>query len=261
MQPKHITCHYQGRLGNLMFEIATTLAAAWKNNAIPVFPKTYDSYYHDLPAFENYIWPMLHQFNQYDNNKNRILFKEYHEGADFQYKPITIEHNTKLVGWFTSSLYFDEYRDKIIDLFSTNQEYINNLADNIRRKYPERQFVSVHVRRTDYVTDYKWDLPLSYYEQAATHFDNPIYVIFSDDMEWCKQNLSFMNEKVFVQDKDYLELLLMGKFDAHISANSTFSAMGIILGDRDKTKKVIAPKQWSPVVHNKDIQEKHWILI
>lgn len=257
--PQYITCNFQGRLGNLMFEIAATLAAAWKHNITPVFPNWHDDYYKDLPAFQNYILPMLHQFYQYD--KKRINFKEYHESGDFQYKPIVIEENTKLIGWFTSSLYFDEYRDKIIDIFSTNQEYVNALAQNIMSKYPGREFVSVHVRRTDYVTDYKWDLPLNYYEEAAKQFENPIYVIFSDDPDWCREHLSFMKEKIFVTDKDYLELLLMGKFNAHIAANSTFSSMGIILGDRNKNKKVIAPKIWSPVVHNKDIQEKHWILI
>lgn len=259
MQPKYVTCNFQGRLGNLIYEIMATLAAGWKNNAAPVFPKRYNDYYKDLPAFMNYILPILEQFYQYE--PRRTNFKEYHEGADFQYKPIIIEENIKLVGYFTSSLYFEEYREKLIDIFSTNQEYINSLANNIKSKYPGREFVSVHVRRTDYVTDYKWDLPLSYYHEAIKHFNNPIYVIFSDDHDWCRHYLDFMNEKVFIQDKDYLELLLMGKMDAHISANSTFSAMGIILGDKHKTKKVIAPKIWSPVVHNKDIQEKHWILI
>jgi hypothetical protein len=53
----------------------------------------------------------------------------------------------------------------------------------------------------------------------------------------------------------------MGRFDAHICANSTFSAMGIILGDRKKNKKVIAPKVWVNKTYNQDIQEKHWVLI
>lgn len=259
MNSKYITCNFQGRLGNLIYEIACMLATAWRNNCTPVFSKRNNDYYKDLPAFQNYISPLLEQFYQYD--ERRIKFKEHHEAGDFQYKPIEITENIKLFGFFTSSLYWDDYREKIIDIFSTNQEYVNSLAENIMRKYPGRQFVSVHVRRTDYVTDYKWDLPIAYYEIASLQFENPIYVIFSDDTEWCKQNLDFMKEKVFVSDKDYIELLLMGKFHAHIIANSTFSAWGVILGDKDKTKKIIAPKTWSPVVHNQHIQEKHWILI
>lgn len=264
METKYITCLFQGRMGNLMYEIACTLAAAWRSGATPVFPRKINDYYKDIPAFQNYISPLLEQFSQYDDRK--IKFREYHEGADFKYKPIEILHNTKLVGYFTTSLYWDDYRENIIDIFSTHQPYVNDLANNIMRKYPGREFVSVHVRRTDYVTDYKWDLPLNYYEQAATHFEKPIYVIFSDDPEWCKQNLAFMQEKVFVSDKDYIELLLMGKFHAHIAANSTFSAMGIILGDKHKTKKVIAPKICDMKKHNgefikQEMQEKHWILI
>lgn len=259
MQPKYITCNFQGRLGNLMYEIAATLAAAWRNDATPVFPSRAHDYYRNLPAFEQYISPLLEQFYQY--NSRRMKFTEYHEPADYHYEEIKADNNLILHGYFTTSMHWDEYRDKIIDLFSTNQEYVNTLAENIISKYPGREFVSVHVRRTDYVTDYQWDLPLSYYEQAAAQFENPIFVIFSDDPDWCKENLSFLKEKVFITDKDYLELLLMGKFHAHIIANSTFSAWGAMLGDRNRAKKVIAPKVWSPVKHNQNIQEKHWILI
>jgi hypothetical protein len=55
--------------------------------------------------------------------------------------------------------------------------------------------------------------------------------------------------------------LMMGKCDAHIIANSTFSAWGAMLGDRDCNKKVIAPRLWCPTEFNKDIFEPHWILI
>lgn len=255
----YITCNFQGRLGNLMYEIACTLATAWRNNATPVFSGRVHPYYQELPAYKNYIAPILKDFTQLD--ERRTSFKEYHEQADFSYRPIMAEENIKLHGYFTTSLYWDDYRKEIIKLFSTHQEEVNALAQNILAKYPGREFVSVHVRRTDYVTDYKWDLPLSYYHEAVKQFDNPIYMIFSDDPAWCINNLDFMGEKVFINKDDHIELLLMGKFHAHILANSTFSAWGAMLGHENKTKKIIAPNVWSPVVHNKDIQEKHWILI
>ncbi len=252
-----ITCNYQGRLGNLMFEIAATLAAAKRNNLTPCFIKDYDVYYKDTPAFQEYILPIVQQFKQYNN----IKFVDHDEPANYEFTQIIMKKSTRLVGYFTSSLYFNDYRDYIIDTFRTNQVAVDALETLIRRANPERQLVSVHVRRADYVTDYNWGLSVDYYRKASEHFDNPVYIIFSDDHEFCRQELTFMQDKVFVNEKDYIELLLMGRFDAHICANSTFSAMGIILGDRHANKKVIAPKQWIPGHYNPNIQEKHWILI
>jgi hypothetical protein len=240
-----------------MFEIAATLAAAKRNHLTPCFIRDYDVYYKDIPAFQEYILPILDDFKKYDN----IRFIDYVEPADFSFKPIVVDKSTRLVGYFTSSLYFDDYRNFIIDTFITNTNQVNNLEHTIRLQYPGRQFVSVHVRRTDYVVDYGWGLPVEYYQKAAEHFDKPVYVIFSDDHEFCKEQLTFMEDKIFVNEKDYIELLLMGRFDAHICANSTFSAMGIILGDRHRNKKVIAPKQWTPGHFNPNIFEKHWIQI
>src|SRR5437016_5021446 len=34
----YVTCHLSGQLGNQLYQIATTLAYAWDNNADPIFP-------------------------------------------------------------------------------------------------------------------------------------------------------------------------------------------------------------------------------
>lgn len=258
---KLITCNYQGRLGNLMFEIATTLAAAWSNDLTPSFPRVYHHYYNDIPAFQEYILPLLENFHQHEPG---TLFNRYEEPADLHYVPIIASHNTMLSGYFTSSMYFRKWIDRITDLFTLCTEHrpkVNEIYADLRRKYRGREIVTVHVRRTDYVTDYKWDLPLSYYEEAATKFDNPAYLIFSDDKNWAMNNLTFMGDKLFVSHSDYIELLLMGMFDAHIIANSTFSAMSVILGDPYGSKKIIAPKNWCPTHYNKNIFEPHWIKL
>jgi hypothetical protein len=256
---KLLTCNYQGRLGNLMFEIAATISTAYNNGLTPSFVKEYHRYYNDIPAFLEYILPIVKRFHQHHKHHT---FTDYQEPADLLFKPISVTEDTRLVGYFTSSKYFNQHRKQIIDIFTSDfKEEVNRAYDLIRSLYPERQLVTVHIRRTDYVTDYGWDLPLSYYEQAARHFDNPVFVIFSDDHDWCKANLTFMQDKVFVNNKDYIELLLMGRFDAQIAANSTFSAMGIILGDPGMNKKVIAPEKWSPTLFNKDIYEPHWTII
>ena len=261
MSEKLITCNYQGRLGNLMFEIAATLSAAWSNGLTPSFPKVYHHYYDDITAFKEYILPLLNNFHKHDPDTS---FTRYDEPPDLRYVPIVTGDNTKLFGYFTTSLYFSRWRERITDLFTVFTEHtarVHELYSDLRNKHRGREIVTVHVRRTDYVTDYKWDLPVSYYAEAAKRFENPLYLIFSDEIAWCKQHLTFMHERAFFSAKDYIELLLMGMFDAHIIANSTFSAMSVILGDPYRNKKVIAPINWCPTHFNQHIYEAHWIKI
>ena len=66
------------------------------------------------------------------------------------------------------------------------------------------------------------------------------FVIFSDDYEWCKENLdsSFLYHD-FIDP--YYDMCLMSKCDMHIIANSSFSWWGAYLADNST---VIAPLSW-----------------
>jgi hypothetical protein len=67
------------------------------------------------------------------------------------------------------------------------------------------------------------------------------YLVFSDDMEWCK---SFFKGKFdFINDEDYNELYLMSLCRDNIIGNSTFSWWGAYLNE-NLFKTVIAPKTW-----------------
>ena len=99
---------------------------------------------------------------------------------------------------------------------------------------------SLHVRKGDYLryNGFFVDLPAGYYAgaMALTH---PPYLVFSDDMEWCRSNLS--GDCIFMtHNRDYEDLFLMAACDEHIIANSTFSWWGAWLGDG----RTIVPAEW-----------------
>ena len=75
-----------------------------------------------------------------------------------------------------------------------------------------------------------------YYKSAIKRFANDtLFVIFSDDIEWCKHNLDFITNKIFInENNDILELYLMSYFKNNIIANSTFSWWGAWLGENNK---------------------------
>jgi hypothetical protein len=89
-------------------------------------------------------------------------------------------------------------------------------------------------------------------------------MVFSDDIEWCKENLQLENSTFVSTDSDYVDLCLMSMCNHHIIANSSFSWWGAWL-NKNKDKKVVAPNQWfgSAYEHYKlnDLYCENWIII
>lgn len=105
--------------------------------------------------------------------------------------------------------------------------------------------ISLHVRRTDYVTNPNHSsLGLEYYEEALKQFDSKRNVlIFSDDTEWCKNQKIFESDRFYVSEgqTNYADLCLMTLCEDHIIANSSFSWWGAWLAEDNR---VIAPSGW-----------------
>ena len=113
--------------------------------------------------------------------------------------------------------------------------------------------ISLHVRRGDYTmaAEGRIALPMSYYTQAIEairqRVANPTFFVFSDDMAFCRANLSLGPQTVFIDHNDetapHEDLRLMSACRHHIIANSTLSWWGAWLNPR-KDKMVVAPKYW-----------------
>jgi len=88
-----------------------------------------------------------------------------------------------------------------------------------------------------------------------------VFVVFSDDIEWCKQNFS---NAVFIEnEKDYVEVYLMSLCDNHIISNSSFSWWGAWM-NKNENKTVIGPQIWfGPGIGHRtsDILPDNWIKI
>lgn len=111
--------------------------------------------------------------------------------------------------------------------------------------------VSVHIRRSDYlVTPGCSVLGLDYYRRAAelvrAREPSPLWVVFSDDIAWCRQNLGLEGETLFVEGNEaepWEDLRLMAACRHHVIANSTFSWWGACLG-RVPDGVTVAPEMW-----------------
>ncbi|MCL2718575.1 MAG: alpha-1,2-fucosyltransferase [Lachnospiraceae bacterium] len=105
--------------------------------------------------------------------------------------------------------------------------------------------VSVHIRRGDFIT-LGFNLPEQFYQEAmanmAAAMPDSTYLIFSDDIPWCKDNyrelgLDKANGKIiFVTgnegDKSYIDMNLMSRCQGMILANSSFSYFAALHNNR-----------------------------
>jgi len=253
-----------GRIGNQLFQIASTIGIAKSNNTQATFPSwPFDSF------LEN---PLPHAWS-----RPQCIFEENSTIPSFPDQNV----DYALIGYFQSEKYFKPYEGEIRKLFSLKEEY----EKGIREKY-ERQLnqpnCSLHVRRGDYLNSqqiiHHGLIGLDYYEKATTFFpDDILFIVFSDDIDWCQDNLK-MNNLFFVErdedceetkdevhDKtikinDILDLFLMSYCQNHIICNSSFSWWGAWL-NTNKKKKVIAPKQWRVEDECSDSTPCSWIRI
>lgn len=239
-------------LGNMLFQIAALSSLAKDNNAIATFPKLLEKQY------GNYTDSILNKINT-----KTINGLQKQQESNFEYSKLEYIPNTIYKGYFQSEKYFIHNRNYILNLFCNKQ-----ILKQVKSKYPDitNNSVSLHVRRGDYV-NLQTQHPLQnieYYNIALQEIKdyNQIYV-FSDDIEWCKQNLNYDNIIYMENNSDVFDLLAMSLCTNNIIANSTFSWWGAWL-NTNIDKKVIAPKSWFGLNINKsskDIIPDNWITL
>jgi len=131
---------------------------------------------------------------------------------------------------------------------------------------------SVHIRRGDYLSSafangFGSCCPPSYYREGMElikdRLGEVVFVFFSDDMPWVKDNLACENA-IYVDhnvgNDSWQDMYLMSQCSHNIIANSTFSWWGAWLND-NKDKIVIAPHRWWSTIEVNDVVPDSWIRI
>lgn len=164
-----------------------------------------------------------------------------------------IKRGCYLDGYWQSERYFYSVRNIIRDEFSIKYPDPPLFNKNLAQLISDSESVSVHIRRGDYLANQRvhFVLPFDYYKKAIdflhSTFNNLKYFIFSDDIDWVKENWELDFDPIYVNHKgpnsDIKEFQLMRGCKHHIIANSTFSWWAAWLCD-NPSKSVIAPEQW-----------------
>jgi hypothetical protein len=245
-----ITSKLMGGLGNMLFQISAGYALAKQNNFEYLINTTYTeiTHGHSKPKSPNeYLNTIFRKLKEYNHSKQ--LYNIHESG--FHYTPIQIPHdNVMLHGYYQSYKYFHEFRFDILDLFKINSNLLNEL--NIKYPVLQENVVSLHVRRGDYLllSNFHHNLKTSYYKNAIEQFPvDTKFLLFSDDINWCKDTFVGDNYSFVETNDDITDLYLMSLCKHNIIANSTFSWWGAWL-NRNIDKHVIYPNKWFGPANN-----------
>jgi len=165
-----------------------------------------------------------------------------------------IGENCFLAGYWQSARYFNSIETIIRKdfKFPDNLDHINNQR---LIKINAVNSISLHIRRSDFISSKFHTIhgacTVEYYKKAVEYIVNkindPIFFIFSDDIEWARINLNLSYPSEFVAGnlggKSYLDMQLMCQCKHNIIANSSFSWWAAWLNSNPE-KVVIGPKQW-----------------
>ena len=269
-----VTCNIYGPgpanngLGNQLFCIAATLGYSFRHGLEAFFPDLLNE------PFKKYGETIFHQLATSPPEGSEEITSQFTEPSNSStvYHQIPVYKNLRLNGFFQSYKYFDQFRENIISLFS----FPLDLENSIKKHYPKlletsKTSTSLHVRRGDYIKNFDGNfanLGEDYYRKALETQPNKKIVVFSDDIEWCRNYFTFTPYKfTFIEsDCELTDLYLMSQMAHHIIANSTFSWWGAYL-NRSKNKKVIYPSKWYGPLREwrnndlKDLFPKDWVKI
>ncbi len=293
-----IVVKLMGGLGNQMFQYAAGLSLATKKNTDLYIDTSflneddkgaYTKRHFELDMF-NISVKIADKFilDQFNFNQTKLITKLKKLKPNLFKKIIYNEHQfhflttffklpvyTYLNGFWQSENYFNECRSILLNQFSLKKSLSDN-AFEIDNKIKSTTSISLHIRRGDFLSlksanHFHGFLPIDYYKNAInyinTKISNVTFFIFSDDIDWCKNNFDFISNKEFVDGKFlaltiHEELILMSNCQHNITANSSFSWWGAWL-NQNPEKIVIAPKNWfaDKTINTNDLIPKSWIKL
>ncbi len=207
---------------------------------------------------------------------NKILGtkKSYIREPSYRFHPafLNAPDNTYLEGYWQSEKYFSATSDSLRKTDFTFREPLLDNSQVLLKRIKETNSVCVHVRRGDFVLNsFHETIAPSYYTDAErvlrSQVTDPYFFVFSDEIEWCRNNLSFTGNVCFVSDQytgpkcqDYIRL--MSACNHFIISNSSFAWWAVWLSNQ-KNNLVIAPLKWinGPEHRMADLIPKDWIRL
>ena len=200
--------------------------------------------------------------------RNTECIEEY-----LKYDKRVLDNSSNLyyIGYWQSYKYFSSIESELRKIFTFPNSIIDNYNKNLSDVILSSNSVRLHIRRGDYVGNsiYENIATLDYYQRALDYMDKNVLnmklFLFSNDVEWCLNNLNLKNCTVVSHNtgtNSFWDMYLMSSCKHNIIANSSFSWWGAWL-NTNPGKIVISPKRWinDNRVNIDDIIPETWICL
>jgi len=229
-----------------------------------------------LFGFINSILPffhaVLHRHKQEDNQYMSKLFLKMSAKGKYWFADtscpsyydfvVPINKTKHLHGAWLSEKYFFKHRDIIreeLRVITPISELNKVMLDRIQ----SCESVAVHFRRGDAIEVKRFAKGLdvcdtNYYLKAmdliAGKLINPVFFIFSNDLDYVRKNIEFKYPVILVDNNNpgHEDLRLMYNCKHFVIQNSTFSWWGSYLSDNSE-KIIVAPNKFIKTFPNKDV--------
>jgi hypothetical protein len=286
-----ITVKLMGGLGNQMFQYALGLTLSKKfstkfnldtfyldarknineNSVIRNFDLDVFTLNKDVFVFSGKRNWFLRSFNKILPYKFRSYYVEPHYQFDSTLLSIR-KSNVILEGYWQSHKYFASIDSIVKEAFKFKFPIISESMD-LFDEITSNNSVCLNVRRGDFLTDKTLGFKdEKYFKDAVRKLEQLVnsnlkYYIFSDDVEWCKNHLCFIENKFIVDHShkgykfsNYLQLMVGCRH--FVIPNSSFAWWAAYLSAH-KDKVVIAPKAWfaDEDIDTSDLIPESWYRI
>ncbi len=271
MEEKGVFPILLGGLGNQMFVMSAGYVISQTKKCPLYLTKNHNQPNHHNIFQLDYKKSIFKYFGTHlDMTENEFLenekYTKFNPGGFHPYDPSSCSIGNTLDSYFQYypplAPFETEIRQKFCqgleDYFDTSQDFDKNTT------------AFLHIRRGDYLSipHVLYIQPITYYEKGVDLLleQNPSITkinVFSDDIEWAKQQPFFQKPIFqFIDEPNELKALaLMSQCKGGaVCANSTFSWWGAFLGSYEQRNPVIVPKRWicDPIY---ELFPKEWIVI
>ena len=215
--------------------------------------------YNELETYPNLF------FNLYKNRGIYVWMKATYKKIPIQLK----QKNHYLIGYWQCNKYFNDIRNTLLDELIPKYPLLpenKNFYDLIK----STESVCVSIRRGDYLSEtYRKkffvcdkEFFIEGVQKIRQDIPNAVLFIFSDEIDWVRENIDFGGIVYFESGKDpvWEKLRIMSLCKHFIISNSTFSWWAQYLST-NKNKIVYAPSSWFADGTKADIYEDNWRYI